>query len=351
MQKINLNGVSVIKHIASTKYSNVYIVKSHSNCINVLKQVNKQLIINGGNIKVEMLKRERSFYEANTNGLYPSFIESYKDDDYIYMEITFIEGIDMSKLILNDKLLVFNNKHSCFALYLCLVSQIIELILTLHKEKYAYRDLKLNNLIIGKDLTCYLVDFGFVKRMEQNDKGKTFTVCGTPHMKAPELYRNDIGKGYDPFKADVYSVGVLMFEMFKGKAPFPYVVDNEVDYAKMVMKGVNEKDHFGKDFYGDIEDEAVLKDVDNVKDIVLWCMNVDSEKRPSLEKVKEHALFKGRFEYYKSDCMRKSLYCFRKEDFHLREVYDYIEYHGEYRSELMKRESKDKEEDIFESYF
>lgn len=349
MQNINLNGVDIIKHIARTKYSNVYIVKSHNNSINILKQVNKELIIKGGNIKVEMLKRERSFYETNTNPLYPSFIQSYKDNEYIYMEITFIEGINMSKLLFNETLLQFNTKHSCFALYMCLISQIIDMILTLHKATYTYRDLKMNNLIINKDLTCYLVDFGFVKRMEQRDR--TFTICGTPHMKAPELYSDD--KGYDPFKVDVYSVGVLMYEMFKGKAPFPYVVDNEVEYAKMVVNGVSDGEYFGKEFYGDVDDEDTLNDVHNVKDVILWCMNVDSNKRPTLVQVTEHKLFKGRFEYYKSEAMRKSLYCFRKEDYHLREVYDYIEYHGEYKSDLMNKckGGDDGVDDVFKKYF
>ena len=357
MQKINLNGVDIIKHIARTKYSNVYIVKSHNNSnnnINILKQVNKDLIIKGGNIKVEMLKRERSFYETNSNPLYPSFIRSHKDDEYIYMEITFMEGINMSKLLLNEKLLQFNTKHSCLALYMCLISQIIDMLLTLHKATYTYRDLKMNNLIINKDLTCYLVDFGFVKRMEQRDR--TFTICGTPHMKAPELYGDDDEGGYDPFKVDVYSVGVLMYEMFKGKAPFPYVVDNEVEYAKMVVKGVSDgEEYFGKEFYGDVDDEDTLNDVNNVKDVILWCMNVDSGKRPTLVQVTEHKLFKGRFEYYKSEAMRKSLFCFRKEDYHLREVYDYIEYHGEYKSDLMNKcgigDNGDGSDDVFKKYF
>lgn len=109
--------------------------------------------------------------------------------------MSFIEGINMSKLLFNEHLLQFNTSHSCFPLYLCLISQLIYRMHTLHKDKYTYRDSKLNNIIIDKDLKCPIIDFGFVKRIEDISNPRTFTICGTHHMKAPELYGNAIEKG------------------------------------------------------------------------------------------------------------------------------------------------------------
>ena len=107
----------------------------------------------------------------------------------------------------------------------------------LHSEGYIYRDLKMNNIIIDKKLKCYLVDFGFVKHFD-SDSAMTNTVCGTLHMKAPELFllSQKRKSEYDGFKVDIYSIGVLMYEMYMGQPPFPYTTSNEDEYSQMILK-------------------------------------------------------------------------------------------------------------------
>lgn len=60
---IDLNGITILKHIARTKYSNVYIIKSKSNQITILKQINKTQILSSRNHKAQMLHRERNFFK------------------------------------------------------------------------------------------------------------------------------------------------------------------------------------------------------------------------------------------------------------------------------------------------
>ena len=80
------------------------------------------------------------------------------------------------------------------------------MIYILHSNNYCYRDLKLNNLIINKKFQLSLIDFGFVKKLE-NTNMKTETICGTFHMKAPEIFLATEGKlkEYNPFCYDIYS--------------------------------------------------------------------------------------------------------------------------------------------------
>lgn len=182
-----LENLTIIKEKNRTKNSVIYLVKNESlNKITILKSISKDSISQKG---FEMLKRERDFYISNLdNKLFPSFIKSHKDDKNLYMEISFIEGLNFSRLLTEEHILNFNKKNSNFSLYLNLISQIISFFSILHKNLYCYRDLKLSNIIINKDLKLYLIDFGFVKKLETIDS-MTQTSCGTFHMKPPEIFQ------------------------------------------------------------------------------------------------------------------------------------------------------------------
>ena len=85
----------------------------------------------------------------------------------------------------------------------------------LHKNYIIYRDLKPENIVLSIQDRGHikLVDFGFAKSI----KGlKAMTNCGTPVYIAPEILR---GNGHS-YQVDVWSLGVLMFEIVSGTTPF-----------------------------------------------------------------------------------------------------------------------------------
>jgi protein kinase A len=94
-------------------------------------------------------------------------------------------------------------------------SQIVLIFQFLHKNKIVYRDLKPENLLIGRDGYLKLTDFGFAKRLDKNPP-RTWTLCGTPEYIAPEILLN---KGHS-FSVDWWALGILLFEMFTGNPPF-----------------------------------------------------------------------------------------------------------------------------------
>jgi cGMP-dependent protein kinase len=98
----------------------------------------------------------------------------------------------------------------------------------LHQQKIAYRDLKPENLVMDEQGYCHVVDFGIAKRC---NKGKTWTMCGTPDYLAPEIM---LGKGHD-WGADCWSLGVLLYELTHGLPPF--YDDNPANTPKKVIKG------------------------------------------------------------------------------------------------------------------
>lgn len=84
----------------------------------------------------------------------------------------------------------------------------------LHQQSIAYRDLKPENLMLDSRGYCKVVDFGFAKTVCGT---KTYTFCGTPEYMAPEVI---LGSGHDT-SADLWSLGILVYECLAGQSPFP----------------------------------------------------------------------------------------------------------------------------------
>ena len=334
-----LSGLSIIKEKYRTKNSVIYLARNdESDKITILKAIQKNSL---SQKSYEMLKRERDFYSSNISpDLFPSFIKPYKDENNLYIEMTFIEGVNFSKLLTDEHILIFSEKEkSNFKLYLNLVSQIIYIINLLHINNYCYRDLKLNNLIINKELKISLIDFGFVKKLE-NREDKTSTVCGTFHMKAPEIFMASEGKlkEYNPFSFDVYSIGVIMYEIYYGKAPFNYYKDDldMEEYKKILYKGIDESKF----------EENIDKDL---KELIIRCMNVDPEKRPKTEEIVTDKLWEKFGGFEKLRGLNNEL-ALLKSDKQIKDFIEYIQFSGDFSEDYEFSEDKKKMDDLFANF-
>ena len=92
----------------------------------------------------------------------------------------------------------------------------------MHERKIAYRDLKTENLVLDELGYVKVVDFGLAKKITS---GQTYTFCGTPDYLAPEVILNE---GYD-WGVDYWGLGVLIYEMAAGIAPF--YAENPMDVS------------------------------------------------------------------------------------------------------------------------
>jgi len=336
-------GINIIKQLYKTKNSLIYLINDSNsyitepeNKINVLKSILKTSI---SGKDYEMLKRERDFYDKNKNKKFPKFIHSYQDSLNLYMEISFIEGLNLSQLLLNDHLLKFNFPKSNINLYLNLTSQIIDMIDNLHKERFIYRDLKLNNIIIDKNLNLYLVDFGFVKNLPK-DSNKTSTICGTPHMKAPEILLTKKNKlnDYDGFCVDIYSIGIILYEIYYGKAPFGYTFNNknEEEFEELILNGIN-NDYFDNDIDPDL------------KDLIINCLNINPQKRFKMNDIKNHKYYNknGGFDKY----IKINDELVNISDEQVKSFVDYIKFNGEFKEDYQMNEEKKRMDDLFNNFF
>ncbi|MEC7566494.1 MAG: protein kinase [Planctomycetota bacterium] len=158
----------------------------------------------------QMLREARSVAKLN----HPNIVAVYevgKSDDDVYIVSDFIEGLTLSDMSKMNRLLPRQ------AVGICL--KIANALQHAHEQGVVHRDLKPSNVMIDRQGEPQILDFGLAKR----DNAETaITVegklLGTPAYMPPEQARGDV---HDvDRRADVYSLGVVLFELLTGELPF-----------------------------------------------------------------------------------------------------------------------------------
>ena len=94
-------------------------------------------------------------------------------------------------------------------------SQILAAVSYCHRHGVVHRDLKAENLLLDHEGNIKLADFGFSNYYKDGDPLSTW--CGSPPYAAPELFE---GRHYDGPKADIWSLGVILYVLVSGSLPF-----------------------------------------------------------------------------------------------------------------------------------
>jgi serine/threonine protein kinase len=113
--------------------------------------------------------------------------------------------------------------------------QILDAVDYLHSEpKLAHLDLKLENVLIDEDFKLKLCDFGFSEEIRPHDR--IWLNKGSDGYKAPEIYSAS-SQGFEATKADIFSLGVILFILIFGVPPFSTATKENVLY-RYFYKGV-----------------------------------------------------------------------------------------------------------------
>jgi len=139
-------------------------------------------------------------------------------------------------------------------------SQILSAVSYCHKKNIIHRDIKHQNLLLEKNHSTKLIDFGLSNFMEEGKLRSTF--CGTPAYAAPEMI---LGKQYVGPEVDVWSLGVVLYSMITGVFPFENVAD--------IIKGQ----------YVDPKNIS-----EGCSDLIRKMLTVDIKERYSIEQIVEH---------------------------------------------------------------
>ena len=128
----------------------------------------------------------------------------------LYLVLEYINGISLLEIIKNEKY-HFIKEQRAKKIFL----QVVKGISYCHKKNIFHRDIKLENILVLKDDTIKIIDFGFGVKCNRDTYQKLF--CGTPSYMAPEIVKKE---KYVACYSDIWSLGVLFFTMLFGIFPF-----------------------------------------------------------------------------------------------------------------------------------
>lgn len=174
----------------------------------------------------DFLRRFRNESKAIAVLSHPNIVKVYDvsfGDRIQYIVMEFIDGITLKQYIEQQGELKWRE-----ALYFTV--QILQALQHAHEKGIIHRDIKPQNIMLLEDGTIKVMDFGIARFTQAETQTMTDKAIGSVHYIAPEQARG----GYINDKADIYSVGVMLYEMLTGQLPF--VADNAVSVAIMQMQ-------------------------------------------------------------------------------------------------------------------
>ncbi len=158
--------------------------------------------------------RERFFREAETAGRLQhqnivTIFDAGEEHDLAYIAMEFLKGKDLLDFCKDGNLLPVPR-------VLSIVARVAEALAYAHRQNVVHRDIKPANIMYEHDTdTVKVTDFG-IARITDSSKTKTGLVLGTPSFMSPEQLA---GKKVDG-RSDLYSLGVMLFQMLTGVLPF-----------------------------------------------------------------------------------------------------------------------------------
>jgi len=204
----SLKGYEFQRRIVVNEISAVYLVRHQSSGERMILKVLRQVPDFGGEAAFDRFLQE---YELIAKIDHPNIIKIFDlgvGDDHAYIAMEYCSKGSL-KLRISRGL----EPGQAFAL----MRQIAEALGELHEAGITHRDLKPTNVMFRQDESLVLIDFGLAKkatlRAEITGTGEIF---GTPYYMSPEQgHGNDVDA-----RTDIYSLGVIFFEMLTGNKPF-----------------------------------------------------------------------------------------------------------------------------------
>ena len=225
---------------------------------------------------------------------HPNIVKVYDvsfGDKIQYIVMENIDGITLKEYI--DKQHEINWRDAVY-----FTIQILRALEHAHEKGIVHRDIKPQNIMLLKDGTIKVTDFGIARFSRDETRTMTDKAIGSVHYISPEQARGDITDE----KSDIYSVGVMMYEMLTGRLPFE--ADNAVSVAIMQMQSAPKR-------LREINPEIP----EGLEDIVLKAMQKNAENRyssaaemlQSIEAFRKNPSIRFEYKYFNDDAPTKYL--------------------------------------------
>ena len=255
---INRGSFSVVELVENIKTGTKYACKVISR--NILKE--KETILH--------FEQEIRFHQTLKHENICELIEIIFREDYIFMILEYCSRGELFDFI-------SKNGRASPAATKRIFAQLVRAVNYLHSKNIAHRDLKLENIYLNEDFNVKLGDFGFC---HSSDKQTLLsTSCGSCFYVAPEIIR---GEQYDGKKADVWSLGIVLFVISVGALPWSET--NQIRLFEQIERADYKIPNF------------VSREI---QDIIRMCLKVDPNERPDIGTLMELPYISG---YTETSC-------------------------------------------------
>ena len=220
-QKIN-DRYQIIRTIGEGGMANVYLAYD-----TILDRNVAVKILRGDLAEDEKFVRKFQREAISASSLsHPNIVEMYdvgEDDGRYFIVMEYVEGVTLKNLIKRRGALTLSE-------VIDIMLQLTSAIACAHDSYIIHRDIKPQNVLILDDGRVKITDFGIAMALNSNELTQTNSVMGSVHYLPPEQ-ANGTGA---TIKSDIYSLGILMYELLTGNLPFKG--DSAVEIAIKQMK-------------------------------------------------------------------------------------------------------------------
>lgn len=169
----------------------------------------------------------RFYQEAKAAGRlnHPNIVTIYdvgKSGDVAYIAMEFLQGRELRDIMNDGGLLPVDQ-------VLDMVAQVAQGLAYAHEHDIVHRDVKPSNIMVVRDGHVKITDFGIARMASSSVRTQTGMVLGSPKYMSPEQV---MGKAIDQ-RSDIFSLGVMLYEMLTGQAPFTGENVNAIMYQTL----------------------------------------------------------------------------------------------------------------------
>ncbi len=206
-ERVRIPGIKILRLIGEGGMSRVYLASREADDEPLVVKILRSEILADKKAlarfmeEYAMVERIQSRHVARIHGHGTS-------DEHAYLVMEFFEGGDLNKRLAGKAL----RAEEALRLFRELMFALGDI----HEKGILHRDLKPQNLMFRADGTLALVDFGIAKHVDAIDRTSQGEVLGTPRYMSPEQVQ---GRALD-LRTDIYSAGVLFYQMLTGQHMF-----------------------------------------------------------------------------------------------------------------------------------
>lgn len=149
---------------------------------------------------------------AATELVNPNIVSVYdvgEENGMQYLVMEYVKGMDLKAYIQQHFPIPYQEVIN-------IMSQVLSAVQVAHEHNIIHRDLKPQNILIDENGVAKITDFGIAVAMSENSLTQTNTVLGSVHYLSPEQARG----GMATKKSDIYSLGIILYELLTGTVPF-----------------------------------------------------------------------------------------------------------------------------------